>query len=81
MRAVSFVYPELAALLIKLRDKVYTLLRDHRDVDEALSSIEWIKIDEESIDATACRAVVAADSSFILFESRLAMIYALQGRA
>ena len=39
------------------------------------------KIDEESIDATACRAVVAADSSFILFESRLAMIYALQGIA
>ena len=71
------MYPELVKLLLVLRDKMGLEIDKKRgDAADAISSIEWIPIGD---DGGGCRAVAASDSSFILVESRIAMLYALQG--
>lgn len=71
------MYPELARLLLILRNKMGLEIDKKRgSITDAISSIEWISIGDEK---GVCRAVAASDSSFILVESRIAMLYALQG--
>ncbi len=73
------VYPELAALLIKLREKLEAQINQQRKVLEQESSkIEWLPIDSDAVERSC---VVAVDSSFVLVESRLYPVYLVQGVA
>ncbi|MDK6028751.1 DNA double-strand break repair nuclease NurA [Ignisphaera sp. 4213-co] len=74
---MSVMYPELAKMLIDLRNRVVLEATSRRgDVVDFLSKTVWIPMKGDEI---PCERVAAVDSSFILFESRIAVLYALQG--
>jgi NurA domain. len=73
---LSTIYPELAAALIRLREVLYSLIEERKkSVTEELFKVEWVSITEDY----PCRSVAAVDSSFILIESRVLPLYAIQG--
>uniref|UniRef100_A0A7J3Z602 DNA double-strand break repair nuclease NurA n=1 Tax=Ignisphaera aggregans TaxID=334771 RepID=A0A7J3Z602_9CREN len=73
---MSTIYPELAAALIRLREVLYSLIEERKkSVTEELFKVEWVSITEDY----PCRSVAAVDSSFILIESRVLPLYAIQG--
>lgn len=73
---MSTIYPELAAALIRLREVLCNSIEERKkSVTEELFKVEWVSITEDY----PCRSVAAVDSSFILIESRVLPLYAIQG--
>jgi predicted transcriptional regulator len=75
---MSTMYPELANALIKLRERLYSSVKEQKkSVAEELVKVEWVSLLESG--ASKCRSIAAVDSSFILIESRILPLYAIQG--